>query len=73
MSKKIKLFGDGIHDDTKNIQKLLDKRGLVYIPDGKYLISKPLIIYSDTHFKLASNATLKLADYILYKYGEKER
>lgn len=63
MSKKIKLFGDGIHDDTKNIQKLLDKRGLVYIPDGKYLISKPLIIYSDTHFKLASNATLKLADY----------
>lgn len=62
MNKKIKLFGDGIHDDTKAIQKMLDKCGLVEIPDGLYLITRPLIIHSNTHLKLSQNATLRLAD-----------
>ena len=62
MDKKIKLYGDGIHDDTDEIQAMLDKCGTVRIPDGRYLITKPLIIHSNTHLILSSMATLRLAD-----------
>ena len=58
----VKLFGDGIHDDTTAIQAMLDKRGEVVIPRGTYLITKPLIIHDDTHLKLDSSAMLYLAD-----------
>ena len=58
----MKLYGDGLHDDTDAIQELLDQRGTVNIPDGYYLITKPLIIHSNTHFRLSSQATLHLAD-----------
>ena len=60
--EEIKLYGDGMHDDTAAIQKMLDRRGTVMIPDGRYLIGKPLIIHSDTHLKLSAGATLRLAD-----------
>ncbi len=59
-----KLIGDGIHDDTEAIQNMLDKTGTVYIPDGKYLISRPLIIHDDTHLILAQNAVLRLKDHV---------
>ena len=58
----IKLYGDGIHDDTAAIQTMLDKCGTVRIPEGYYLISRPLIIHSNTHLILDRNATLHLAD-----------
>ena len=60
--EETKLYGDGMHDDTAAIQKMLDRRGTVMIPDGRYLIGKPLIIHSDTHLKLSAGATLRLAD-----------
>ena len=62
MKKTRKLYGDGIHDDTAAIQVMLDKRGLVCIPDGCYLITKPLIIHSNTYLKLSARAILRLAD-----------
>ncbi len=62
MRENVKLYGDGAHDDTAAIQAMLDKCGLVEIPDGRYLITKPLIIHSNTHLKLSSLATLRLAD-----------
>lgn len=62
MKENIKLYGDGIHDDTAAIQEMLDRCGTVEIPDGRYLITKPLIIHSNTHLKLSAMATLRLAD-----------
>lgn len=62
MDEIVKLYGDGIHDDTQAIQKRLDQCGTVSLPDGRYLITKPLIIHSNTHFKLSAKATLYLAD-----------
>lgn len=62
MEQRTKLYADGIHDDTAAIQEMLDRRGLVTLPSGSYLIKRPLIIHSDTHFKLAPTATLRLAD-----------
>ena len=62
MDEKMKLYGDGIHDDTAAIQAMLDKCGTVSIPDGRYLITKPLIIHSNTHLRLSAQATLRLAD-----------
>lgn len=58
----MKLYGDGLHDDTAAIQAMLDRCGTVNLPDGYYLISRPLIIHSHTHFLLSSGATLHLAD-----------
>ncbi len=57
------LIGDGIHDDTAAIQKLLDQGGEVYIPHGRYLITRPLIIHDNTHLRLARTAVLRLADH----------
>ena len=43
------LYGDGIHDDTMELQKLLDQCGIVTIDrPGTYLVSKTLIIHSNT-------------------------
>ncbi len=56
------LFGDGIRDDTANVQRLLDGRGEVFIGDGTYLISSPLIIHDDTTLRLTNGAVMKLAD-----------
>ncbi len=56
------LFKDGIHDDTAEVQALLDKRGYVFLDAGTYLITKPLIIYDNTHLQLAPNTVMLLAD-----------
>lgn len=58
----IRLYADGIHDDTAAIQAMLDRRGTVELGCGSYLISRPLIIHDDTHFRLSAAATLRLKD-----------
>ena len=55
----MKLYGDGIHDDTLALQELLDGRGIVRIEKpGTYLVSKTLIIHSNTRFELSPGARL---------------
>ncbi|MBQ5926381.1 MAG: hypothetical protein IIX01_00480, partial [Clostridia bacterium] len=63
MNENERLFGDGVHDDTATIQQMLDACGYVYLPHGVYLITRPLMIHSNTHFHLCKTATLKLADH----------
>lgn len=56
------LYGDGKHDDTAAVQALLDARGIVTIEKpGIYLISRTLIIHTNTRFILAPGATLLAA------------
>lgn len=40
--------GDGVSDDTSAIQRALDARGKVFLPAGSYIVSKRLLIYSNT-------------------------
>ena len=43
------VYGDGIHDDTKALQACIDEvrdGGMVYFPDGTYLLSGALIFYA---------------------------
>ena len=59
----VKLYGDGIHDDTKAIQSLLDKKdAFVKLPLPKvcYLISTPLRIYSGQELSLDRYCHIKL-------------
>ena len=50
-------YADGIHDDTAALQALLDKRGIVTIESpGTYLVSKTLIIHSNTRLILSPGA-----------------
>ena len=56
-------YGDGIHDDTSVIQKLLDECGHIYIPDGKYKITRPLIVHDNTHIHASKFAHFWLADH----------
>ncbi len=56
------LYKDGIHDDTAEIQALLDKKGYIFLDVGTYLITKPLIIHDDTHLQLAPNAIMILGN-----------
>jgi len=53
------LLNDGINDNHAAIQAMLDKGGIVMIDKpGKYLISKTLVIHSNTRFVLAPGAEL---------------
>ena len=57
------LYGDGIHDDTKALQAMLDERtAFVKFPMPKvcYLISAPLRIYSGQELSLDRYCHLKL-------------
>ncbi len=48
------LYGNGVTDDTAALQELLDKRGIVTVDrPGTYLVSKTLIIRSNTRFVLS--------------------
>ena len=63
MENKI-LYGDGLHDDTEKLQSMLDLRGIVILDKpGVYLISKTLIIRSNTRFILSPGAHLLAAPY----------
>jgi len=55
--------GDGVSDDTAEIQRLLDQKGLVALeqPKAVYRISKTLKIHSDTELRLAADARVLLA------------
>ena len=56
------LYGDGIHDDTLALQELLDKCGTVRIDEpGEYLVSKTLLIHSNTRLMLSPGARLTAA------------
>lgn len=58
------LYGDGIHDDTEALQCLLDQRGIVTVDKpGTYLVSRTLILHSDTRFVLSPGARLLAAPY----------
>ena len=53
------LYGNGINDDTCALQELLDRRGIVTIDrPGVYLVSKTLIIHSNTRLILSPGAKL---------------
>ncbi|MBQ7384615.1 MAG: hypothetical protein IJV72_07505 [Clostridia bacterium] len=53
------LYGDGIHDDTLELQTMLDGRGIVTVDNpGVYLVSRTLIIHSNTRFVLSPGARL---------------
>lgn len=68
------LYGDGIHDDTSAIQEMLDRGGIVTIEkNGTYLISKTLIIKSNTRFILAPGAKLLSAPFSKCALIENER
>lgn len=56
------LYGDGIHDDTIVLQEMLDGCGVVTVDrPGVYLITKTLIIHSNTRFILAPGVKLLAA------------
>lgn len=58
------LYGDGIHDDTLALQAMLNDRGIVTVEKpGTYLISKTLVICSNTKFVLSPGAKLLAAPF----------
>lgn len=60
--KEIRLYADGIHDDTYAIQQMLDECGEICLTPGTYLVSKPLKIHNKTKLKLMEGAVMRLAD-----------
>lgn len=59
-----KLYGDGIHDDTKAIQELIDsgvREVCLPEPEVKYIISAPLELPSNFKLKLPRYAEIMLA------------
>ena len=56
------LYADGITDNTRELQEMLDKRGIVTVDrPGTYLVSKTLIIHSDTRLILSPGARILAA------------
>lgn len=51
-------YGDGQTDDTTALQNALNEKGVVYVPNGTYLISSSLKIYSNTHLIMDKNAVI---------------
>lgn len=76
------VYADGIHDDTKALQNCIDEvksGGIVYFPDGTYLISASLIFYSYQHLKFSDNAIIlrsgksdPITRYLLASYSKPE-
>lgn len=74
------VYADGIHDDTKALQECIDALkdgGIVYFPDGTYLVSATLIFYSNQTLKFSDNAVILRSDksepitrYLLASYSE---
>ena len=63
MEDHLQLIGDGIHDDTTAIQRLLDSgTKKVYLPPPQiaYAISRPLIIHSQQELRLDRYSTVRL-------------
>jgi len=51
--------GDNSTDDYEAFQEILDNYGNIYIPDGDYIISKPLEISSGTHIISSKGCNIK--------------
>ncbi len=76
------VYADGVHDDTKALQECIDMvkdGGMVYFPDGTYLVSAALIFYSNQTLKFSDKATILRSDksepvtrYLLASYSEPE-
>lgn len=55
-------YADGMHDDTLALQEMLDRRGIVTVDrPGTYLVSKTLIIRSNTRLVLSPGVKLLAA------------
>ncbi len=60
----LELYGDGIHDDTKAIQEMIDGSGSelrLPAPKARYIISAPLELPSNFRLSLPRFAEIKLA------------
>lgn len=51
--------GDGISDDTTALQSTINSGKPIFIPDGTYVVSQPLICQSVCMMELSKNATIK--------------
>ena len=51
-------YEDGDKDDTKAFQRALAANRMVYVPEGEYTISEPLVIRENCEFELAQSAVL---------------
>ncbi len=49
-------------NDTQKLQELLDKKGIVVFPDGKHVITSPLVIRSNTRLICSPATEIFLAD-----------
>ena len=60
----IKLYGDGINDDTTALQAMLNENTIVNLPTPykEYLISKTLVLRSGQTLRLENGVKIKLAD-----------
>ena len=57
--KALGAVGNGVADDTVAIQAALSAAGHVYIPEGTYLVSNRIDVFSDTRLTLHPRATIK--------------
>ena len=58
------IYGDNKHDDTEALQALLDECGIVTLSKpGIYLVSRTLVIHSNTRFVLSPGAHILAAPY----------
>lgn len=69
--KEYGIIGDGVHDDSEGLQKLLDSgESELYIPQGCYLVSKTLKIHSNTKLTLNPNARLIMDGSVKKRRGD---
>ncbi len=65
------IMGDGITDDTPALQRALNTcGGYLELPAGIYLITRTLLVPSNTHLKLHPYAVMKLSGEIRRRAGE---
>lgn len=60
----LKLWGDGIHDDTEALQDFVDRRiptGLVRLPSGVFKISHTFRLFGSDFRLVGNGATIKAA------------
>ncbi len=57
-AKKFGAYGDGLHDDTEILQKLINTQKAIFLPAGTYLISKTLNFKSNVKIYGTTGATV---------------
>ena len=68
--KTISAVGDGLTDDASAFQAALDRGCAWFIPEGVYLIGRPLSVRSGTHIKADPKAVIRLGDGALKRRGD---